>query len=296
MRVRGRPSADGADMNDTPTTVIPLPPSSAHWPDLPPDDRPGVLHRLEREWRQLAVRSSIRRRVVSWGLDDTVLSLDQALAATGWRPYESAPCRRPVGSEADAHEGDETVRRLLRLAPTDELAARVVLQRMLPGLRATANRWRRRAVDGWEPIDELVSVAWSVIRTFPVETRPRYLVANLLRDTEYLAYRKQARRLMVSVPSGVPERRGWPTESLAMAGDPAEETLDDDALLELVRMVARVDAMRDAVLDDADRVVLRLLAAGKSLAEAAELMGCTSRTVQNHRVRLVHRLRAALAA
>jgi len=288
-------------MNDTPTPVIPFParPATTRLDPLP-DDKAAVLQRLEREWRQLSLRPSTRRQVARWGLGDGVDSLHDALVATGWRTYERPTATRSphdTGGRADGqHTGDDVVRQLLRHAPTDDLAARVVLQRLLPGLRAAAKRWRRRAVDSWEPIDELVSVAWSVIRTYPVDTRPRYLVSNLLRDTEHLAYRKQSRRLMVTVPSGVPDRAGWPVEWSSSSGDPAEETLDDDALLELARMVARVDAMRDAVLDDADRVVLRLLAAGKSLAEAAEEMGCTSRTVQNHRVRLVHRLRAALAA
>jgi DNA-binding CsgD family transcriptional regulator len=292
-------------MNDTPTPVIPSLPTVRRVPAPPLGRRrPEVLVRLEAEWQTLAERPSTRRRVASWGLGPTVRTLDDALAATGWREFRRPSAGGPavvvpsaiVLGAHDRTSGDGAARCLLVAARADDLAARVLLQRMLPGLSTAARRWRRRADDGWAPIDELVATAWSVIRTFPFETRPSHLVANLLRDTEYQAYRKKRRRLLEVVPSGVPEEWDWPGASRVMAADPAEETLDDDALLELARMAARVEAMRDDVLDDADRVVLRLLAAGLSLAEAAEQLGCTSRTVQNHRLRLVHRLRAALVA
>ena len=302
-------------MNDTPTPAIPRPstPFRGTARRVPPERRSGVLAGLDAEWRLLVEQHSTRRRVADWGLGPDVVTLDDALSATGWRPAGSAqsagiPSRRsaegrpllpppsPAVDPLDRTPGDAAVRHLLRAARTDDLAARVLLQRMVPGLCTVARRWQHRVVDGCPPIDDLVATAWSVIRTYPFETRPSHLVANLLRDTEYYAYRKQRRRLLEVVPSGLPERWGWPGDPRGSSPDPAEETLDDDALLELARLVARVEAMRDEILDDDDRAVLRLLAAGLSLAEAAERLGCTSRTVQNHRLRLVQRLRDALAA
>lgn len=303
-------------MNDTPTPVIPPPPTVRRRAEGRPTQAPGrrrlsdgTLARLESEWRALAVRQSTRRRVAGWGLGPTVVTLDDALFATGWQAHRqglegqseartppTVPAPVAVADPLDRMPGDAVVRRLLREARTDDLAARVLLQRMLPGLCTAARRWQRRAGDGCAAIDDLVATAWSVIRTYPVETRSSYLVANLLRDAEYYTYRKQQRRLMEVVPSGFPETWDWPGDPRGSSPDPAEETLDDDALLELARLVARVEAMHDEILDDDDRAVLRLLAAGLSLAEAAERLGCTSRTVQNHRLRLVQRLRDALAA
>lgn len=125
------------------------------------------------------------------------------MALTRWRadPRLNAPdlntllAAAGAGGTAGGAEADDVLGRLVRRAPGDTVAARTVLQRVLPGLIAAA---RRRA--GAEKIvvgsllDELVATAWTVIVTYPVERRPAKFAVNIVRDSEYLAF-VRARRL-----------------------------------------------------------------------------------------------------
>ena len=66
------------------------------------------------------------------------------------------------------------------LATADELAARTLLQALLPGIVSFA---RRSAVgDPSVAIGEMVSIAWERIRTYPLH-RPGSVAANVLWDT-----------------------------------------------------------------------------------------------------------------
>jgi DNA-directed RNA polymerase specialized sigma24 family protein len=169
---------------------------------------------------------------------------------------------------------NEVMASLLMAARVDEVAARVVLQRLLPGLIARARRWSGRPVGGPDALDELLAAAWTVIRTFPVERRPRHLVANLLRDAEYHAFVRPHRRLLVHefVPTHTLER-------------PAPESTMD-AAEELAELI---DGSR--ALTDRDRRLLALLASGASMTEVATTLDVCVRTVTNHRDAVVHRLR-----
>lgn len=254
----------------------------------------GIIHLLDSEWRTLRLRRLARDRIAVWQIGTDCPTLDDVLLATGYRRSAGDPVTvERVDWWPEGTVGDGATARLLLAARTDDLAARVLLQRLLPGLLSVARRWRGRTLDG-APIDELVTTAWSVIRSFPVESRPRHLVANLLRDVEYHTYRRATRRLLEVVPVGSPERPGWPGNVSPLAPAADEFDLDDDALLDLARCVRRARDESSMTLDDDDLTALRMVAEGLSLGEAAERLGCTSRTVQNHRARLVYRLRAAL--
>lgn len=233
-----------------------------------------LLFRLSREWNDLSVRRDAVATARGWSLVDQVDTLDDVVRATGW--YASASERLSVGSSPAAQEAVLT--RLVVLARTDDVATRVVLQRLLPGLVAAAKRWQRRH-DG-DALAELVAAAWLVIRTFPVERRPHHLVANLLRDCEYHAFRRDTRRALVQVPvDGL--RLDQPCDPAAL-----------DAMEELVEIAA---AAPD--LTDLDRRLLGLLLSGRSTEEVAAALDISERTVRNHKLALVHRLRgSALAA
>ena len=80
-------------------------------------------------------------RVRSWGVTSTPFrSLDELLRLAGFKV-----ARTPA-------ETDEVLRRLVVLAATEPLAARIVLQRLLPGLLAIVRReqQRDRGVDAFD--------------------------------------------------------------------------------------------------------------------------------------------------
>jgi DNA-binding CsgD family transcriptional regulator len=174
-------------------------------------------------------------------------------------------------------EGDRLLAALLVAARTDDLATRVVLERVLPGLRSRAVRWRRQCEDDWDAaFGELVSAAWVVIRCFPVERRSRQLAPNLLRDAEHLAFVKATRRAWTSEPV--------PSWWLDLPVDPPPPEPVD----ELAALVA------DARLGAAQRRVVRALLNGRLTADVAAELGVSERTVRYHRDALVARLRAAV--
>ncbi len=248
--------------------------------------RPHPLHTLSRlrdEWCTLAVSPAAVATARSWGLPaGQIHSLDDVLVAVGMRlDVPSGQAIAATGSRTAPPVGDEVLRLLVVSARTDTLAARVVLQRLLPGLSSTARRHGRCHSEHLSAFDELASVAWGVIREFPVERRNHHLAAALLRDCEHHAFRKSTRRLLV-LEATEPSRL-----------DRLEEEVSSEPLLELCGVVG---AARVRHLGPADVALLRLLLSGRRLEDVAEEMAVSMRTVRNRRAAAIHRLRAAVAA
>lgn len=244
------------------TSALPHPTRSNH----------PVLRGLLREWHGISHRPELVHRARGWALPVEFDSLDELVAATGWHGTAEERRAAPDNPAADA-----VTERLLRAARTDELAARVVLQRLLPGLVSLACRWQRRH-DG-DAFADVVAAAWPVIREYPVERRPLHLVANLLNDCEYHAYRRAHRRMLVHVP----------VEATRL--DRPEECHQVEPLHELVDVVSCT-----ASLSAHDRRLLGLLLSGRSMVEVAATLDVSERTVRNHRDSMVSRMREALAA
>lgn len=249
--------------------------SAAQAPSCNPGGARGcsLAMRLDREWQALTVRPAVLRRARTWGLGVPFAALDDVIAATGFRAGAHVT---PISAVA---EHNEVVARLLLAARTDPLAARVLLQRLLPGLVAAARRWQRRLGGATDAFDELVAAAWAVLREFPLERRPHHLVANLLRDAEYHAFvRPQRRRLVLELAS--PERL-----------DHAVESPPVTALAELADLVAGAPS-----LSAHDRRLLGLLLSGCSTLQVAAALHVSERTVRAHRDSMVVRLRQVAAA
>jgi hypothetical protein len=237
-------------------------------PSSPTAPRTG--HRLALEWSRLRTRPAAIAHAETWRLVDGALhDLDQVL--------------RVIGFEVEPTDATETnLRRLVELAATDELAARVVVQRLLPGIAAVT---RRRLTGGAPPsaYDELLGAAWIAIRTFNPARRPRCLAAALLSDADHLAFRRAARRRSAS------ELPVDPQTSTALV-DP---TPDPHPALELADLFA---AARAAGVPDADLDLLRgLLRAPRAIDLAADL-SVTPRTIRNRRDRVAARLREVVLA
>ncbi len=255
-----------------------------------------LLDRLHDEWQHISYRSIAVAEAQSWGLPGgPVRSLDDLLrqsgyiVATGHPSTQFAPSRAGGGAhEVDRciaereRAADEYLLRLVECAATAPLAARVVLQRILPGLGAAARRhggaYRRNDL-----LDELVANSWSVIRTYPVTRRPQRVASNLVRDITFQTVVRPSR--LKSARSEVPML----AEPVGTAPSSTREPLAE--LLELVGA-----AFRSGHIDDRDvRLIDDLLKHHHALDVAASRQ-VTARTIRNHRDAVVHRLRSSVAA
>jgi DNA-directed RNA polymerase specialized sigma24 family protein len=227
--------------------------------------------RLDAEWVRLCADRAIARRLRRRPLAGCT-SLADLLAAAGGGP-------RPA---ADLDDADVVVSTLMRdVAAGDGLAARVVLQRLLPGLVATATRRTRSHPWDRQPLlDDLVAEAWETILRYPIERRPRRVVGNLCRDIEYRCCVAEGRR-----------RSSTSRAPLAAAGEMEVEAhgqlvwhAADELAVELVELGA------DRLGDD-DRRLLGAIVSGERLDTIAAEMSVSERTVRNRRDRLVAELR-----
>jgi DNA-directed RNA polymerase specialized sigma24 family protein len=235
-----------------------------------PDPR-HLLTRLQREWDRLATAPAAlatARRWHIWSPDAS--SLDGLLLRCG---YGSIVPSTGTGTDG----GDVVLRDLVELASTDALAARVVLQRLLPGISAMARRNCRPGIDVLDTADEAVSTAWTVIRLYPIEQRPTYVAVNLLREIEYQAFRKERRRKCEFVATQSPA-----FDLLA------SREISPCAVDELRELLA--DA-RTAGFPASDLELVERLGTGVKAEEIAAERKVTPRTIRNHRAVVAHRLR-----
>jgi hypothetical protein len=234
----------------------------------PPPNHRYLLTRLQREWDLLSTRPSVVRRAAVWNLTPRVLiSLDELLVLTG------------LGSGPTDLSGDAPMARLVALARHDDLAARVVLQRMLPGLSNCARRNSQGFESCLDALDELLSEAWTVIRSFPIERRNRYVIKNLLRDCEYRAFIKARRRKVVHELTD-PAQFDLAIEADDAAGEP---------LAALVELLGRA---RAAGMSDVDLAMVTTLLNTSTVKQAAAALRVTDRTIRNRRHAVVRQLRA----
>jgi hypothetical protein len=249
-------------------------------PTIPqPDD--AVTDRLALEWRRLTVTRTELMRVRAWHLPGgEVQTLDDVLERSGYRPDPGSPAaralRRPATATSD-EAVDAYLLRLLQLAKTEPLAARIVLQRILPALSGLARRHSAGRDQQLALLDDLVANAWSIIRAFPVERRTRRIAANLVRDIGFeTLVRPRRRRQADETPTA--------TDQLDRADVRAV-----DPLIELSE-VLRAAHHRGVVSDEDVQLIGELIRRGRADLVAAD-RGVTPRTVRNHRDAAVHRLR-----
>lgn len=220
--------------------------------------------RLHGEWRRLRRRPDHLDRVSVWGfgpIDD----LDELLVLCGL-------------DQSPAPDHDLHIRRLVELARNDDLAARVVIQRLLPGLlTVVARRGRQGYRTSGDPLDELLGATWVAVRTFDPGRRPSSLAAALVSDAEYRVYRAPFRR-----------RRADPVDptTLELTTLRPDSPHPADELTELL-----ADA-EDAGLPRCDLDLAQRLLTSTSTEAIAAALGVTARTIRNRRKRLTDQLRA----
>lgn len=271
--------------NTSAASPAPLPSSSAPRPARMA--RAGLGDALTEDWRHL-VRTT------------QAMDLDQALLESGYRPYRSTRAARAdttepwVGAPAasgveladDADLADGRLAQLVAEAAHDPLAARIVLQRLLPGLISIARRrGRQRFALTVRLYNELLANAWIVIRCYPIHRRPQRVAANLLLDVEYQTFVREARLVRVRTVA----HRGATWDGLGTAGlngTPSGASHAFDELLEVLR-----DA-REAGARPQSLQLAAALASGRSLGQVAEETHRSERAERYRRARVASELRS----
>lgn len=264
------PTSSDAPLDRTDRTITP---AGTRRPARRPSAYGARAH-LEREWARLRADPDVLATVRGWSVVDVSFDdLDQLLVHAG----------HLVPTTPDT---ERVLHRLVVLARHHELATRIVIQRLVPGLLALGRRWRDRST-GAGAFEELLGAAWVVIRTYDPARRPSCLAPALLRGAEHRAFRAELRPRTTSVVAMSPElfdraEDDLPTRPGRSIGDTAFEELT---------MLLR-DA-RDAGLATGDLDLLVRLASVDSPAQVAADLGVTPRTIRNRRDQVVARLRSS---
>ena len=224
-----------------------------------------MVKQLVAEWAALATKPSVLRHINDWGLPGSPITrLDQVLERCGF------------GHEADYAEGDRCLAQVIARAGHDELAARIVLQRILPPLIAIAARRGRIVKGGFnEAFSTTLGHAWILIRTYPLDRRPAKIASNLVRDAEYHAFVREARLKRVAECSL--------TERVITTQPTATEASQTDELHDVL------DGSRALTRQQKD--VVRRCAEGDSFDDIAKDYGVTARTIRGWRREAINALR-----
>lgn len=217
---------------------------------------------LDHEWRTTPRNHEARRLLAAWAVDEPDLA--------------GFACPRAlvdhIRQPGHPEHSDRLLAALTRVAATDPDAARAVLQALIPGLRRIATSLR--TLDESADIDAaVVAHAFERIRTYPFDTRPAHVAANIVRDT-----RKRVLRAHTN-----------PRHELLT--DTREATTDLCAGEELLRIVHQ--AVRDGRIGpEAAWLIIRTRVHGDTLDNLATTLGQTFEAVRKRRQRAEHQLRS----
>jgi len=241
-----------------------------------------LLGLLDAEWAQLAERPSNRRRLRCWQVEQAALRAVDDLRGVVRRI-----------DEATLDESTAIVWALLDLvASGDELAARVVLQSIVPGLAGEVGwlvSWARRVAPsmlGDGEVDQLLVIAGvdavnhaaGAQRAWPISSMLRRAHRTLVRETRSIeAWRRST----------------WPLDGGDVPGQPDTEDLSPGAAL----VDALDQARRSGVVSNAEVRLLWLIdVEGYTTSELAPDLGISPRAVAQRRLRAERRLIDLLAS
>ena len=200
-----------------------------------------TLMSLDAEWRRLTRTSRACQAPKQWSIAHPALR--------GLADLDGLLERRRDDRAAPA-----VLRALAVLAPGDDLAARTLLQALLPGLVRLAGMV---GYDDPAAIEEMVSLAWERIRTYPAGRRGS-VAANVLFDVRkrYRAHRR------IDAP------RSPDTAEIQVT--PTSRSPEDEALARVL-FEQLIAAQRDerVLRDGAFGLVLRTRLGGEPLTEVA---------------------------
>jgi len=125
---------------------------------------------LDRDWAVLVASAAARTGVARWRSDPTLGAFPDLASVVG-----------TLRDGASPEQANQVLRALIARAATDDLAARTVLQALIPGLVNLSKRLGR----GWLDEDlqaQVLTEAFERIRRYPLARRPRAIAANVIRD------------------------------------------------------------------------------------------------------------------
>lgn len=215
----------------------------------------SLFERLERDWQRLATSRT------------AAAALPEVLAVADAKDLAGVRNRTEAGGPAVA---DRILAALAaRAVEGDELAARVLLQLLLPGTRRLARKWWALGTDA-EREAAAVAAVYDRIRCYPIARRPAKIAANVLLDAAELLRRQ--------VPSNRDAFFERVDERVAVEEADSHPAVE---LLEIVRDAVAKDLIRR---DDAELVVASRIG-GRRMVDLARERGAALRTVQKHRKR-----------
>lgn len=182
--------------------------------------------------------------------------------------------------KAAPEEADRVLLALVARALDDEvIAARLLLQLLLPGTRKLARRWWALG-DYDERASAAVAAVYGRIRHYPLTRRPGRVAANILMDAGQDLRRAVPR--VISIPSADPGLLG-----LGKAATDTSWVHPADELAEVL-----TEAVADGLIAVTDaELIARSRICGDRMADIADERGLAARTVWDRR----QRAEAALA-
>jgi hypothetical protein len=246
----------------------------------------NVFEALETEWRRLrrdraaaarladvcqqAGGAGMLAEVEHYVRHATPPQADQVLLALAAHVVGTPATAGPAGTETGTGTGSDEPDR-----ETVLLAARVMLQLLLPGTRKLARRWWALG-DRDERAAAAITAVYHHIRNYPLQRRPGRVAANILMDASYDLRRTLPRVITVPVedPAAL-HRRGTVGQAPGAAGDlnPGEE---------LAQVLT--DAVAEGTIDPADaQLIARTRIAGHTVDDIATERDRTPRTMWHRR-------------
>ena len=229
------------------------------------NDPGDLIGRLEAEWAGLAA-GAVRHRLAIWS--------NQEPALAGFATPQQL-LRHLLSRGSKQPRKDDVLAALVREARHDPLAARMVLQALLPGLKAIAGRLLLDAEEREELWSALLAHCWERIRRYPLERRPARIAANILFDTLQRTSRELKRQR---------HRRDQPAGELAperLAASP----VDPDVERVLARAVAAA-----AISEEEAELIVRTRIDDADLGALAREQGLSYHALNTRRLRAEKRL------
>lgn len=220
---------------------------------------------LDDEWRYLATSADATRALARWAPDPALqgfADLDGVIAE--------------VQRRGQPAESDRILLALLRRVPFDTVAARAVLQAIMPGLKSLMCAYQLTG-EPEEVSTAVIEAAWERIRTYPCGRRPARVAANLLNDTRQALWRaaRKERKLRVVTE---------PLTEAALERVASHRPVSASATDELVDLVAEAVRLGDIQRPGA-RVILLTRVLDVSIEDLAADTGTKSKTVRKRRDR-----------
>jgi hypothetical protein len=174
-------------------------------------------------------------------------------------------------------DADRVLLALVRRAVVgDDLAARVLLQLLLPGTRALARRWWALG-DADERAAAAVTAVYHRIRHYPIERRPGRIAANVLLDAAHELRRAVPK--LLATPSADPAAQA----ALLDRARTVHRSVEHPAV-ELTEVLADAVAAGIVGRDDAE-LIARSRIGGQRVADIAQHRGLRPRTLWDRRQR-----------